>query len=415
MAPAPVPTSDLDPPALHSTSTSPAAGAKSAGLQPGPGKQQSKLPRSAGADATTGNKSVPMLPKAGSLSPQGRTLSPKGRTQQKPAPAAQTPISPVHDSNGGTGAHRRDKHASLEHVLKGSEPMVKDCQAADAKAAVGKGLKRLKKQLSVAEQDKQQAAQHTQQDFESNEDVPSPAVPAEPKHVEISVMADAMDVDVVEAGCARSRPWTKHLKVQTDTEDGDHDADQAMEPANPTATNEATADPASPIAAPVVPAAVAVSQDTLEQTGSGGAGHAATPPAEQEKLNEPTNHSHRQAHAMPGKQRNEGDHSHTRHQPRTSRTSPANHQLREVATAQEQAQTGDSRPRTGKSQPRGRQPQGPGQLNPLPPALPQQALSPLQSASTKTSIMHSTAELVISFHINHPSCCHAHTFILLQT
>ncbi len=346
----PVPTAELDPPAQHSTSVSPAATAKSAAGKP-VGKQQSKQPVAGAVGNGKGNKPVPSSPKGRSLSPKGRTLSPKGRPQQKAAAAVPTPASPVHDASDGPEQQRR---VPLEQVLKSTEPGTKK----PATGNDGQGLKRLKKQPPASKQQTKLAGQHAQQEFEFEDDVPEPHKVAEPKHVEILVTADAMDVDIDESGCARSRPWTKH-KLQLDTQAGDLVADQAMEPADPPAALPAAvaADPSSPTAAAKLPT------DIIEQTGSGGAGHATAAPPDHDLPHQPLNASRGDASAAAAQQHDDEDRRNIQHQPRTSRTSPATHLPQKEATAQEQqAQTGDSRARTGNSQPRGRRPGATGQF-----------------------------------------------------
>lgn len=350
----PVPTADLDPPAQHSTSVSPAAGAKGAAGKP-VGKQQSKQPVAGAVENGKGNKPAPSSPKGRSLSPKGRTLSPKGRPQQKAATAVPSPASPVHNASDGPEQQRHDRSVPLEQVLKSTEPVTKK----PATGNDGQGLKRLKKQPPALKQQTTLAGQHAQQEFELEDDVPAPLKVAEPKHVEILVTADAMDVDIDESGCARSRPWTKHLKVHLDAQAGDLVADQAMEPADPPAALAAAvaADPSSPTAAAKLPT------DIIEQTGSGGAGHAATAPPDHHPPHQPLNASRGDANAAAAQQHDGEDRRNMQHQPRTSRTSPATHLPQKEATAQEQqAQTGDSRARTGNSQPRGRRPGATGQF-----------------------------------------------------
>ena len=341
----PVPTADLDPPAQHSTSVSPAATAKSAAGKP-VGKPQSKQPVAGAVGNGKGSKPVPSSPKGRSLSPKGRAISPKGRPQQKAAAAVPTPASPVHDASDGSEQQRR---VPLEQVLKSTEPGIK-------KSATGndaQGLKRLKKQPSVSKQQAKLAGQHAQQEFEFEDDVPAPHSVAEPKHVEISVTADAMDVDIAcqdESGCARSRPWTKH-KLHLDAQAGDLVADHAMESADPPAAlpAAAAADPSSPTAVAKLPT------DIIEQTGSGGAGHATAAPPDHDLPHQSLGASRGDASAAAAQQHDAEGRKNMQHQPRTSRTSPATHLPQKEATAQEQqAQTGDSRARTGNSQPRGR-------------------------------------------------------------
>ncbi len=341
----PVPTADLDPPAQHSTSVSPAATAKSAAGKP-VGKPQSKQPVAGAVGNGKGSKPLPSSPKGRSLSPKGRALSPKGRPQQKAAAAVPAPASPVHDASDGPEQQRR---VPLQQVLKSTEPGTK-------KPPTGNdGLKRLKKQPPTSKQQTKLAGQHAQQKFEFEDDVPAPHSVAEPKHVEISVTADAMDVDIAcqdESGCARSRPWTKH-KMHLDAQAGDLVADQAMEPADPPAAlpAAAAADPSSPTAVAKLPT------DIIEQTGSGGAGHATAAPPDHDLPHQPPNTSRGDAHAPAAQQHDVKGCRNMQHQPRTSRTSPATHLPQKEATAQEQqAQTGDSRARTGNSQLRGRRP-----------------------------------------------------------
>ncbi|KAA6420106.1 MAG: hypothetical protein FRX49_09955 [Trebouxia sp. A1-2] len=340
----PVPTADLDPPAQQSTSVSPAAEAKAAAGKP-LGKPQSKQPGAGAVGNGKGNKPVPSSPKGRSLSPKGRTLSPKGRPQQKAAAAVPAPASPVHDASDGPEQQRR---VPLEQVLKSTEPGVKT----PATGNDGQGLKRLKKQPPASKQQTKLAGQHAQQGFELEDDVPAPNKVAEPKHVEILVTADAMDVDIDEPGCARSRPWTKH-KLQLDAQAGDLVADQAMEPADPPAALPAAraADPTSPTAAAKLPT------DVIEQTGSGGAGHATAAPPDHDLPHQPLKASRGDASAAAAQQHDNEERRNIQHKPRTSRTSPATQLPQKEATAQEQqAQTGDSRARTGNTQPKGRRP-----------------------------------------------------------
>ncbi len=350
----PVPTADLDPPsAQHSTSVSPAATAKSAAGKP-VGKQQSKQPVAGAVGNGKGNKPLPSSPKGRSLSPKGRTISPKGRPQQKAAAAVPTPASPVHDASDGSEQQRR---VPLEQVLKSTEPDMKKLATGND----GQGLKRLKKQPPALKQQTKLAGQHAQQEFELEDNVPAPHSVAEPKHVEISVTADAMDVDIAcqdESGCARSRPWTKH-KLHLDAQAGDLVADQAMDPIDPPAALPATvtADPSSPTAVAKLPT------DIVEQTGSGGAGHATAAPPDHDLPHQSLHASCGDASAAAAQQHDNEGRRNMQHQPRTSRTSPATHLPQKEATAQEQqAQTGDSRARTGNSQPRGRRPGVTGQF-----------------------------------------------------
>ena len=346
----PVPTADLDPPAQLSTSMSPAAGAKSAAGKP-VGKQQSKQPVADAVGNGKGNKPVPSSPKGRSLSPKGRTLSPKGRAQQKAVAAVPTPASPVHDASDGPEQERR---VPLEQVLKGTEPVTNK----PATGNDGQGLKRLKKQPPASEQQTKLAGQHAQQELEFEDDVPATHSMAEPKHVEILVTADAMDVDLEESGCARSRPWTQHIKLHLDAQPGHLVVDQGVEAADPPAalTAAVAADPSSPTAAAKLPT------DIIEQTGSGGAGHATAAPPNHDLPHKPLSASRGDASAVAAQQHDDEDRRNMQHQPRTSRTSPATHLPQKEATAQEQqAQTGDSRARTGNSQPRGGRPGATGQ------------------------------------------------------
>jgi len=353
----PVPTADLDPPAQHSTSVSPAATAKSAAVKP-VGKPQSKQPVAGAVGNGKGNKPLPSSPKGRSLSPKGRTLSPKGRPQQKAAAAVPTPASPVHDASDGSEQQRR---VPLEQVLKSTEPNLKK----PATGNDGPGLKRLKKQPPASKQQAKLAGQHAQQEFEFEDDVPAPHSVAEPKQVEILVTADAMDVDIAcqdESGCARSRPWTKH-KLHLEAQAGDLVADQAMEPADPPAALPAAvaADPSYPTA--VATAVAKLPTDVIEQTGSGGAGHATAAPPDHDLPHQLVNASRGDARTAAAQQHDSEGRRNMQHQPRTSRTSPATHLPQKEATAQEQqAQTGDSRARTGNSQPRGRRPGATGQF-----------------------------------------------------
>ena len=343
----PVPTADLDPPAQHSTSVSPALGAKGAAGKP-VGKQQSKQPVAGAVGNGKGSKHVPTSPKGRSLSPKGRMLSPKGRPQQKAAAAVPTPASPVHDASDGSEQQRR---VPLEQVLKSTEPGMKQ----PATGNEGQSLKRLKKQPPASKQQTKLAGQHAQQEFEIKDDAPAPHKMAEPKHVEIFATADAMDVDINEPGCARSRPWTKHLDAQA----GDLVADQAVESADPPAALPAAvaSDPSSPTAATKLPT------DIIEQTGSGDAGHATAAPPDHDVPHQPLNASRGDASAAAAQQHDDEDRRYIQHQPRTSHTSPATHLPQKEATPQEQqAQTGDSRARTGNSQPRGRRAGATGQF-----------------------------------------------------
>ncbi|DBA97542.1 TPA: hypothetical protein ACH3X1_015236 [Trebouxia sp. C0004] len=342
----PVPTADLDPPAQHSNSVSPAAGAKSAAGKP-VGKQQSKQPVAGAVGNGKGNKPVPSSPRGRSLSPKGRTLSPTGRPQQKAAAAVPSLASPVHDANDGSDQQRHIQSLPLEQVFKSTEPVT----TKPATGNDGQGLKRLKKQPPASKQQTTLAGQLAQQEFGFEDDVPAPHSVAEPKHVEILVTADAMDVDIDEPGCARSRPWTKH---QPDAQAGDLVADQAMESADPPAVLPAAvaADPSSPTAVAKLPT------DIIEQTGSGGAGHATAAPPDHDLPHQPFNASRGDAGAAAAAQQHDDkDRRNMQHQPRTSRTSPATHLPQKAATAQQQqAQTGNSQAGTGNSQPRGRRP-----------------------------------------------------------
>ncbi len=373
----PVPTADLDPPAQHSTSTSPVGG-----------KAGSKQAGTAGVGSAAAKASKP-----GPASPKGRALSPKGRAQQKAAAAAApSPASPSHDPQDSQKQQRCDNSVPLGEVLRSEGSTVKDLAQAAPKAAVGKPLKRLKKQAPATKHGKQLAAQHARQEFELGDDAPVPpqtakahaqprpqdsadsqdapaseaankqqTEPAEPKHVEVLVTADAVDVDIEDMGCARARPWTKHLRPQLDTEADEQDAEQAMEHSEPAAdvapTAEAMADPPALTAVAKPAAAAATVQDELEQTGSGGVAARVTADRDQPDQGEAVTNSHRVGQA---EHHDDGDHSHVGHEPRTSCTSPHPNppQPAAVATARQQARTGNSQARTGNSQPRSRPSKG---------------------------------------------------------
>ena len=367
---APVPTADLDPPAQHPPTTSPPAATKGAG-----GRPVSKHPANQqGGVAAKANKAWPASPKGRTASPKGRALSPKGRLQH-PA-AVLSPASPVRDAHGSGGLGQRSRKSCAEEEEYTPEDLV-----APRKAASGKALKRIKKQVPVANQQKLQAAQHAQQDLEPDtlvgiqttagvvmhaEPIPDSAdsqgqqaaaatghaaskkqvVEMEPRQIEVSVVADIVDIALDEPGCARARPWTKHLIQAVDMEAADLDGDEILEDAEPLANAVATVEYTGDL---TPAAAMAANQDSMGQTGSGGTGQATRAPAEQAGLIGPPNAVQNRPHAATIQ-----DHIQMHHQPRSSHTSHHPQPNLHQAAKHSQVQTGDSQARTGHSQPTGR-------------------------------------------------------------
>ena len=351
----PVPTDDLDPPsAQHLANTSPAA-AKPATTQ------HSK--QAAPVDAAMDARSAPASPTGRSGSLQGRVLSPNGTAaQQKAAPAATAVPRPIGEPQKQI---HRDGNVSLEQGLRdGDAPAPTHLgQLSAPAAAAGKAFRQLKKHTLDAAQEGQQtveadttalpagaAAVHgepvvpyskgPQQRITSGSTKQKQHGETKAAYLEISVAAHAMHVDIQEAGCARGRPWTKHLTRQSGPlADDDFAADQAEQQ-----TDAATA---LPTAAVVPPAAAAAVPDSLEQTGSGPEGRTSHPVL-REALNA-------RSDVAPSQ---DGDLTHAcHHKPRTSCTAPPPTQ-QAGATAQDQAGTGDSRARVGSREPRGEPLQG---------------------------------------------------------
>ena len=399
-----VPTADLDPPAQHSASTSPAAAAahiaakpiaaKIAAAKPAAAKPVSKLPivPSAAADST-GKAS---LSKGRSLSPQGRC--PAGK--HKAVTAAAAAASPSSPAGKKQGAQRLAKHAKPgDDTDEDDDYTPDDTPAAAPKLSPAKGMKRLKKQPPAARPEKKQATQQALEDADADAaPVPTPAVhakhsqssshsqeepfsPGEPEHVEILVDAVGLLPDQDHASCARARPWTKHLEAaaleaqaaaalqaQAAAEAEAEAAEQlsAEQESDLAAKTASTAQHKSATAAPPMAAAAAArqsptgpaNQDSLGEMGSGGSGQAAA--AEQSGQRE----SHNKKRPIKDKlvrdeakqAQQQDQHSQVHMQrgtaPRGSRTSPYSPPLPPADARLDDSRTGTSQPRAGRSHPK---------------------------------------------------------------
>ena len=363
----PIPTADLDPPALQSASISPAA-ANAAAAKPAVKKP---------AVATSGAESAGKGPSA-----KGRSLSPKGisaagKLQKSstavpattaapgsPAPVQQDVQQPTKDPMLDEDADDDDDYMPLGAVA-----------AAAPKPGLAKGLKRLKKQPPASASNQKQTSQNALEDEEAAPG-PSPAKhakrsqgsghsqeqpfsPGEASHVEIFVDAVGLPADL--AGCARARPWTKHKqKAAAEAQAAAQAAQELAAEQQAAYTAQLKSAPAAPPAAATAtvkcPTAVAVNQDSGAQVGSGGRSQAAAAELSGQKdifskkrlrKDIPAGNEAQQA-----QQQDQHSQVQTQHAPRGSRTSPRSPLPLPVDTQRDDSRTGTSQPRTGHSQPR---------------------------------------------------------------
>ena len=358
----PVPTADLDPPTQHSTTTTPAAASQTAARSVAPKPAANKLNVATAVAEMTGNASK--LPP-----PASKSRLAVGNTQKPGTAVAPSSADLVEDKQDSQQLHR---HATrpVDHDVDDEDDednyTPDDALAAvmSSKPGAGKMLKRLKKQSPGARSGKEQAAQHSLEDDDAAL-AQAPAVDAMPSQGsglshEQSVSADApRHVDIVvdavglvDAGCARARPWLKH--VQKAAEEAQAAAEAAAKQI--LVNTISAAQPRSAAAAAKHPTAVAINQDSVGQVGSGGSEQAAV--AEQSSQKE----FHSRARSKEGRlsatdaqqpqQQDQHSQIQRQHEPRGSRTSPHSPPpLPTVELKHADSRTGTSQPRVGTSQP----------------------------------------------------------------
>ena len=358
----PVATADLDPPTQQSASVAPDATAAVTqhAAKAAAAKAAAKRPTMAVAPTElTGNAGQPKPPAS-----KGRPLA---GNAQKPstAVAARQNLQKVgkHVLQAAEDDDDNDEGNALSHVS--DDVPVSVPAAAAPKPGGSKRLKRLRKQQPSAQIDKAQAKQHA---VEHDDTAPAKAhvvhsqgselsreqrvSVGEPKTVEVMVDAVGLLLEPADAGCARARPWVKHTQKAAEEA---HAADQAQTAAeaSPKLTevdDTSTGQPRSAAAAQD-PRAVAATQDSIGQVGSGGSGLAGA--AEQSAQNK----FHGRASAAEAQQQAQQQDQHSevqrQHAPRGSRTSPRSPVPLPTATQPKHAdsRTGTSQPRGGTSQP----------------------------------------------------------------
>ena len=357
----PVPTADLDPPAQQSANAAPAGAAavtqgaaKAAAV-----KAATKKPTVAAAAAeSTGN--------ASNLKPSAMFGRPAIGNAQKPSPAVAASVAadkqdlqrlgkrasqPIEDDDEG----HEDSHVPDDTPL----------PVAASKPGVSKRLKRLRKQ-SEKEQDTQQAQEnddaapaqadvgHSQGSGPSRE---QPVSAGEPKRVEVFVDGVGLLLDPVDAGCARARPWLKHIQKAAEEAQAAAEAAAKQSKVDDTSTDKArsvAAAKAPAVAAAKDPAAVAANQDSVGQVGSGGSGLAGG--AEQSGQKEFDSKARSKGgrtsvtKAQQSQQQDQHSQVQRQHAPRGSRTSPRSPPpMPTVQFKHADSRTGTSHPRGGSS------------------------------------------------------------------
>ena len=335
-----LPIAALDPPAQQSVTTAPAAVPQKA-ARAAASKPQAKQPTVAPTAASEDNSTLePQVSKsrsaAGDAQKAGAALAPScaSLTEGKQGSQRRVPT-PVGDEDNDDDSY------------------LPDDDVAATPAANSSRLKRLRKQPPGAGSKKQPASQHALEDVDAAlpaaHVVPpqgsklSPEVPAsagDPAHVKIFVDAVGASLDHADAGCARARPWVKHLQ-QAAEEEAQAAAEEAAKQKE--ATVAPTAAPATagkePTAAAKDSTAVAANHDSV-----------CPGPKEEENLKRGRPKQGRLAPAVAQQQPQQQDqHSQVQrqHAPRGSRTSPNSPPTLPTA----QPKQADSR--TGTSQPRG--------------------------------------------------------------
>lgn len=354
-----LPTTALDPPAQQSATTAPAAVLQNA-ARAAASKLQAKQPTVAAAAASeqTGDNST--------LGPQVPNSRPAAGDAQKPGVAL--PASCASLTGDKQGTQRRAITTPADDDDNDDSSYLPD--EAAAPAANSRRLKRLRKQPSNAGTNKKKpAAEHALKEDEAAlaQNAAAHVVPSHGSglslelpvstgglaQVEVFVDAVGASLEQADAGCARARPWLKHL--QQAAEEAHAAAEEAAK--HKEATIAPTDGPAPAAAVAKDATAVPANQDSVGQVGSGGSDEAAVagPPGAKEEIHKRgTPKQGRLAPAKAQQPQQQDQHSQVQreHAPRGSRTSPHSPPtLPTVEPKQADSRTGTSQPRGGTSLP----------------------------------------------------------------
>lgn len=357
---APVPSADLDPP-TQQYNVAPAA---TAAVTQNAAKA---------AAATAAARKPTMATAAGELTGNASKLKPFAANGNfhKPSPAV---------AAGGAA----DKQDLQQLGKRASQPVEDDndedhdnrympddapLSVAASKPGNSKRLKRLRQRSSGAQSEKEQDTLEDDDAALVQADVVhshgsglncrQPVTASEPKRVEVFVDAVGLLLDPVDAGCARARPWLKH--IQKAAEEAQAAAEAAAKQSK--VSNTSTAKPRSVAAAPATTAAaakdsaaVAANEDSVGQVGSGGSKPAgvAEHSGQKEFHSKPRSKKGRKSAKETQQPQQQDQHSQVQrqHAPSGSRTSPRS--LPPMPTVQPKhadSRTGTSHPRGGTSHP----------------------------------------------------------------
>lgn len=354
-----LPTTALDPPAQQSVPTAPAAAPPNA-ARAAASKPQAKPPAVAATAASqlTGDNST--------LGPQVSNSRPAAGDAQKAGLALAPSCASLTDDKQGAKRHAATPAGDEDNDDSSYLP-----DEVAAPAATSRRLKRLRKQPPSAginkkkpaaehalEEDEaavaQNAAAHVAPSQGSGLSLEQPVSTGDPAHIEVFVDAVGPSLEQADAGCARARPWLKHL--QQAAEEAQAAAVEAAKHSEAIITP--TAVPAPAPAAAKDSTAVAANQHSVGQVGSGGSDAAAVagPPGAKETTH--TRGRPKQGRLAPAEaqqqpqQQDQHSQAQREHAPRGSRTSPHSPPtLPTVQPKQADSRTGTSQPRGGTSLP----------------------------------------------------------------
>ena len=365
----PVATADLDPPTQQSAYAAPAAAA--AVTQ---NASKAAAVKAAAKKPTVATAAAELIGDASKLKPP----SAKGRlgvgNAQKSGSAVAASIAADKHDLQRLGKRVSQPVEDDDHEEDDNSNMPDDTPVPVAASTSGasKKLKRLRKQPSGAQSEK---AQDTQQALEDGDTAlaqadmvhfqgsglsrEQPVSAGKPKHVEVFVDAVGLLLDPVDAGCARARPWLKHVQKAAEEAQAATEAIAKQTEVTDTSTakpKSAAAAPATAAVAVTDPTAVAANQDSVGQAGSDGSGPAGV--AEQSGQKE----FHSKARSKEGRtnateaqqplQQDQHSQVQRQHAPRGSRTSPRSPPpMHAVQPKHADSRTGTSHPRGGTSHP----------------------------------------------------------------